>query len=70
VIRNDAKWAHRPPCPRLMDYFTCMRRINKDAGVARNVFDMGLKQHGSEVNYVLSYVDFLMTLNDDNNTRY
>jgi cleavage stimulation factor subunit 3 len=47
-----------------------MHRINKDAGVARNVFDMGLKQHGSELNYVLSYVDFLMTLNDDNNTRY
>lgn len=24
-------------------------RVNKDAGVARNVFDMGLKQHGGEV---------------------
>ena len=30
---------------------------------------MGLKHHCGEIKYVLAYVDFLMTLNDDNNTR-
>ena len=45
-------------------------RINKDQNVARNVFEMGLKHYGTEVPYVLQYLDWLMTFNDtDNNTR-
>eukprot|EP00293_Proteomonas_sulcata_P000262 CAMPEP_0184324028 /NCGR_PEP_ID=MMETSP1049-20130417/133262_1 /TAXON_ID=77928 /ORGANISM="Proteomonas sulcata, Strain CCMP704" /LENGTH=404 /DNA_ID=CAMNT_0026645681 /DNA_START=122 /DNA_END=1336 /DNA_ORIENTATION=- len=44
-------------------------RINKDAGVARNVFEKGLEHYGTEVSYILNYLDFLIALNDDNNTR-
>jgi cleavage stimulation factor subunit 3 len=37
--------------------------------VARNIFDMGLKSFGTELQYVLKYLDFLTSTNDDNNTR-
>ena len=42
---------------------------NKDAMVARNIFDMGLKKFGTEIQYVLKYLEFLTSTNDDNNTR-
>ena len=42
---------------------------NKDAQVARNIFEMGLKHYSCEVEFVLQYLDFLASFNDDNNTR-
>ena len=42
---------------------------NKDPLVARNIFDMGLKQFSHEIQYIDKYLDFLSSTNDDNNTR-
>ncbi|PLW18409.1 hypothetical protein PCANC_08861 [Puccinia coronata f. sp. avenae] len=42
---------------------------NKEPAVATKVFDLGLKSFSEDVNYVLQYLDFLITLNDDSNAR-
>lgn len=38
---------------------------NKEPAVATKVFDLGLKTFSEDVNYVLHYLHFLITLNDD-----
>lgn len=38
---------------------------NKDAKVATNVFEFGLKAFGSEPDYVIQYLDFLIKSNND-----
>lgn len=56
----------------LMEYY-----VNKDAGVAGKIFEIGLKTFplGAEgeadggVGYIMRYIEFLICLNDDNNTR-
>ncbi|KAH9811625.1 hypothetical protein DFH28DRAFT_1084886 [Melampsora americana] len=42
---------------------------NKEASVATKVFDLGLKSFSEDVEYVLNYLDFLISLNDDSNAR-
>ncbi|EFP79653.1 mRNA 3'-end-processing protein rna14 [Puccinia graminis f. sp. tritici] len=42
---------------------------NKEPAVATKVFDLGLKTFSEDVNYVLQYLHFLITLNDDSNAR-
>ncbi|KAI8920212.1 hypothetical protein DFJ77DRAFT_233633 [Powellomyces hirtus] len=53
----------------LMEYF-----CNKDANVAGRVFEIGLKSFNPAEDpqapeFILHYLDFLINLNDDNNTR-
>ncbi|KAJ3179227.1 mRNA 3'-end-processing protein rna14 [Gaertneriomyces sp. JEL0708] len=53
----------------LMEYY-----INKDSVVAGRVFEVGYKnfnpaEHPQAVNFILHYLDYLINLNDDNNTR-
>ncbi|KXJ23727.1 cleavage stimulation factor subunit 3 [Exaiptasia diaphana] len=48
----------------LMEYY-----CGKDKAVAFKIFDLGLKKYINEPEFVVSYVDFLRQLNDDNNTR-
>ncbi|KAI8824353.1 uncharacterized protein EV422DRAFT_317763 [Fimicolochytrium jonesii] len=53
----------------LMEYYS-----NKDANVAGRVFEIGLKtfnpaEHPHAPDFILHYLDFLIHLNDDNNTR-
>lgn len=43
--------------------------VDKNTQVARNIFELGLKKHLGEPEYVYSYVDFLEGLNDDRNAR-
>ncbi|KAK1370158.1 Cleavage stimulation factor subunit 3 [Heracleum sosnowskyi] len=43
--------------------------LDKDAKVAHNVFELGLKHFMQEPGYILEYVDFLSRLNDDRNIR-
>lgn len=43
--------------------------VDKNTQVARNIFELGLKKHLAEPEYVCSYVDFLEGLNDDRNAR-
>uniref|UniRef100_A0A914I989 Suppressor of forked domain-containing protein n=1 Tax=Globodera rostochiensis TaxID=31243 RepID=A0A914I989_GLORO len=42
---------------------------SKRPDVAKRIFDLGLKKHGSDPQYALAYVEFLSHLNEDNNTR-
>lgn len=42
---------------------------NKDAKVATNIFELGLKRFADTAEYVLAYVDYKIAQNEDNNTR-
>ncbi|XP_077999834.1 cleavage stimulation factor subunit 3-like [Glandiceps talaboti] len=48
----------------LMEYY-----CSKDKSVAFKIFELGLKKYGDIPDYILSYVDYLSHLNEDNNTR-
>lgn len=48
----------------LMEYY-----CSKDQQIAFKIFELGLKKFGNIPEYVLSYVDYLSHLNEDNNTR-
>ncbi|KAM0883965.1 hypothetical protein ACQ4PT_031294 [Festuca glaucescens] len=50
-------------------YATMSFCLDKDAKVAQNVFEAGLKKFMQEPGYVLEYADFLCRLNDDRNVR-
>lgn len=41
---------------------------NKDVKIATNVFELGLKTFGSEPEYVMQYLDFLIKSNNDSST--
>lgn len=47
-----------------MEYY-----CSKDKNVAFKIFELGLKKFGDNPDYILSYIDYLSHLNDDNNTR-
>jgi Suppressor of forked protein (Suf) len=38
---------------------------NKEAKIAMNVFEHGLKAFGDDIDYVVRYLDFLIITNDD-----
>lgn len=38
---------------------------NKDAAVATRIFELGLKQFAEEPDYVIKYLQFLLSINDD-----
>lgn len=38
---------------------------NKDAAVATRIFELGLKQFAEETDYVIKYLQFLLSINDD-----
>ncbi|KAJ7476904.1 hypothetical protein B0H11DRAFT_1303853 [Mycena galericulata] len=46
-------------------------RCNPDAGrhIASRIFETGMKRFENDVAYVLSYLGFLLTINDENNAR-
>ncbi|KAI9316273.1 hypothetical protein BX666DRAFT_1949031 [Dichotomocladium elegans] len=48
----------------LMEYHN-----SKDATVAGKIFGLGLKQFADDPDYVSIYLDYLIQMNDDNNTR-
>ncbi|KAF0313875.1 Protein suppressor of forked [Amphibalanus amphitrite] len=48
----------------LMEYY-----CSKNKEVAFKVFELGLKKFGDNTQYILSYIDYLSHLNEDNNTR-
>ncbi|RWS07998.1 Protein suppressor of forked-like protein [Dinothrombium tinctorium] len=51
-------------CAALMEYY-----CSKDKTVACKIFELGLKKFGSDPDFILSYIDFLSHLNEENNTR-
>ncbi|KAF6206641.1 hypothetical protein GE061_017877 [Apolygus lucorum] len=48
----------------LMEYY-----CSKDKNIAFRIFELGLKKFACNPQYVLSYIDYLSHLNEDNNTR-
>ena len=48
----------------LMEFF-----INKNAQVARRIFDYGLKSHGNNALFLCQYLKFMSFLNEEKNTR-
>ncbi|XP_064401775.1 cleavage stimulation factor subunit 3-like [Halichondria panicea] len=63
--REDERIGHQVfVAAALMEYF-----INKDKTVAYRIFDLGLKSFGDEPQYILSFLDHLSHLTEDNNTR-
>jgi cleavage stimulation factor subunit 3 len=40
--------------------------ITKKTAVASRIFEKGLEQFGDEIEYVLRYLQFLISVNDDN----
>ncbi|WWD10146.1 hypothetical protein V865_008280 [Kwoniella europaea PYCC6329] len=42
---------------------------NKDSAVAIRIFELGLKLFSDEVDYVIKYLQFLLSVNDDTNAR-
>lgn len=47
--------------------FTAMMEYhsNKEAPVAIRIFELGLKSFSEETHYVISYLQFLLSINDD-----
>jgi cleavage stimulation factor subunit 3 len=48
----------------LMEYY-----CSKDNNIAFNIFNLGLKKYGQNVDYILAYIDYMTHLNEDHNTR-
>lgn len=48
----------------LMEY-----HCSKDVSVATKVFELALKTYGEDEAFVVRYLDFLLSINDDNNAR-
>jgi hypothetical protein len=44
-------------------------QLNRDAEAARRVFEMGMKPHATEPDFVLAYIDFLAALGDHNSAH-
>ena len=47
-----------------MEYYSA-----KDKNLAIKIFELGLKRFSAKPEYVRQYMDFMSTMNDDNNTR-
>lgn len=47
-----------------MEYY-----CSKDKNIAFRIFELGLKKFSHIPEYVMSYIDYLSHLNEDNNTR-
>ncbi|KAI1287093.1 Cleavage stimulation factor subunit 3 [Halotydeus destructor] len=63
--REDARCRyHIYSAAALMEYY-----CSKDKNVACRTFDLGLKKYPSEPGLILSFLDFLCHLNEENNTR-
>lgn len=49
-------------CPALMEYHCG----NKDAPLASRIFEKAMELYGDEVEFVLRYLNFLISINDEN----
>jgi cleavage stimulation factor subunit 3 len=67
--KSDMVTSHVFTASALMEYY-----VNKDPTVAGKIFELGMKsfplaEDPESTEYIIRYLDFLMCLNDDNNTR-
>ncbi|KAL4083506.1 hypothetical protein QTP88_028822 [Uroleucon formosanum] len=63
--RNDSRSKyHVYVAAALMEYY-----CSKDKNIAFRIFELGLKKYCDNPQYIISYIDYLSHLNEDNNTR-
>ncbi|KAF2368245.1 Suppressor of forked [Trinorchestia longiramus] len=63
--REDSRTQfHAYAAAALMEYY-----CSKNKEIAFRIFELGLKKHPDNPDYIMSYVDYLSHLNEDNNTR-
>jgi cleavage stimulation factor subunit 3 len=63
--RDDSRVNHQIyVAAALMEYY-----CTKDNNIAFNIFNLGLKKYGQNVDYILAYIDYMTHLNEDHNTR-
>ena len=63
--REDTRTSHQIyVAAALMEYY-----CSKDNNIAFNIFNLGLKKYGQNVDYILAYIDYMTHLNEDHNTR-
>ncbi|KAG8897016.1 mRNA 3'-end-processing protein rna14, partial [Tulasnella sp. 408] len=64
VYEAAASSLTEPTRTALMEY-----HCTKAADVATKIFEIGLKQFADNIDYVVRYLNFLISINDDNNAR-
>jgi cleavage stimulation factor subunit 3 len=63
--REDPRTSHQIyVAAALMEYY-----CTKDNNIAFNIFNLGLKKYGQNVDYILAYIDYMTHLNEDHNAR-
>jgi len=63
--REDSRTSHQIyVAAALMEYY-----CTKDNNIAYNIFNLGLKKYGQNVDYLLAYIDYMTHLNEDHNAR-
>jgi cleavage stimulation factor subunit 3 len=63
--RDDPRANHQAyVAAALMEYY-----CTKDNNIAFKIFNLGLKKHGQNIDYILAYIDFMTHLNEDHNVR-
>jgi cleavage stimulation factor subunit 3 len=63
--RDDSRINHQIfVAAALMEYY-----CTKDNNIAFNIFNLGLKKYGQNVDYILAYIDYMTHLNEDHNAR-
>ncbi|CAF3778055.1 unnamed protein product [Rotaria magnacalcarata] len=63
--REDTRTNHQVyVAAALMEYY-----CSKDNNIAFNIFNLGLKKFGQNLDYILAYIDYMTHLNEDHNAR-
>lgn len=63
--RDENKCSHHIySAAALMEY-----HCTKDQTISCKIFEVGLKKHNTCPDYIMSYIDFMISLNEENNTR-
>eukprot|EP00117_Sycon_ciliatum_P001279 scpid51332/ scgid7007/ Cleavage stimulation factor subunit 3; CF-1 77 kDa subunit; Cleavage stimulation factor 77 kDa subunit len=63
--REDQQCAHPAFVAAALMEYAC----SKDKTIAIKIFELGLKRFATELEYVKAYLQFMISLNEDNNTR-
>ena len=63
--REDTRSCHQVYTASALIEYLC----HKDRNVATKIFELGLKRYPAEVDFILAYIEYQKTSNEENNTR-
>ena len=63
--REDSRTTHHIYVAAALMEYSC----SKDNNIAFNIFNLGLKKYSQNLDYILSYIDYMTHLNEDHNAR-